>query len=76
VGTLPELELEFTTYEPGSSQSPNRLDAAVYLITELRGLHEERPRGAAALDVAEAADAARELRDRLRSIGRGRRIGL
>ncbi len=38
VGELPDLELEMTTFVPGSKKSPNRLDAAVFAITELRGL--------------------------------------
>lgn len=43
VGTFDELETELTTYEPGSSQSPNRYDAAVYLVLELANLDRERP---------------------------------
>ena len=35
VGNFPELEDELCTYEPGSSGSPDRLDAMVWAITEL-----------------------------------------
>ncbi len=40
VGELPDLELEMTTYEPGGTRkSPNRLDVAVFCITELAALN-------------------------------------
>lgn len=35
VGTFEELELEMTTWEPGVTRSPNRLDACAQAITEL-----------------------------------------
>lgn len=35
VGTFPELETEMTSWVPGDSWSPNRLDAMVHLVTEL-----------------------------------------
>jgi phage terminase large subunit-like protein len=35
VGTLNKLELELTTWEPGSRRSPNRLDALAYAVGEL-----------------------------------------
>lgn len=76
VGELTELEHEFTTFEPGVTLSPNRYDAAVHLITELRCLLHERQPHAAAVDVADAAEAARVLRTRLAQMGRGRRVGL
>lgn len=76
VGTLPELETEFTTFEAGTAKSPNRYDAAVYVITELAELMRDRPRGQASENVISAVAAANDLRDRLRSMGRGRRIGL
>lgn len=38
VGHFSKLETEMTTWVPGDSKSPNRLDAAVYLILELSGL--------------------------------------
>jgi len=42
VGELPDLELEMTTYVPGERKSPNRLDAAVFAITELAALNVEQ----------------------------------
>jgi phage terminase large subunit-like protein len=38
VGELPDLEREMTTYVPGERKSPNRLDAMVFVVSELRGL--------------------------------------
>jgi predicted phage terminase large subunit-like protein len=35
VGTFPELEDQLCTYEAGSPGSPDRLDAAIYALTEL-----------------------------------------
>jgi hypothetical protein len=35
VGSLPELEDEMCSYEPGSSSSPDRMDAAVWALSEL-----------------------------------------
>jgi PBSX family phage terminase large subunit len=35
VGSLPELENEMTTWVPGESKSPNRIDAMVWLMTFL-----------------------------------------
>ncbi len=35
VGHFPELEGEMTTWVPGASWSPNRLDALVWMLTEL-----------------------------------------
>lgn len=39
VGELPDLEREMTTYVPGERKSPNRLDAMVFVVSELRGLN-------------------------------------
>ncbi len=40
IGNFPELELELTTFEPGTTRkSPNRFDAHNYLFNELRGLN-------------------------------------
>lgn len=39
VGELPDLEREMTTYVPGERKSPNRLDAAVFVASELLGLN-------------------------------------
>ncbi|WP_091680865.1 DNA-packaging protein [Methylocapsa palsarum] len=36
VGCLPELEDELCSFEPGSANSPDRLDAAVYALTDLQ----------------------------------------
>jgi predicted phage terminase large subunit-like protein len=35
VGAFPELEDQLCTFTPGSTKSPDRLDAAVYALTEL-----------------------------------------
>ena len=35
VGTFPELEKEMRTYTQGSTDSPNRMDALVWTISEL-----------------------------------------
>jgi len=35
VGHFPELETEMTTWVPGARWSPNRLDALVWVLTEL-----------------------------------------
>ena len=35
VGGFPELEDEMCSYEPGSSKSPDRMDALVWALTEL-----------------------------------------
>lgn len=38
VGSLPELEDQMVTWSPGSPGSPDRVDALVYGVAELRGL--------------------------------------
>ncbi len=35
VGVFDELEIEMTTWTPDSSESPNRMDALVWVISEL-----------------------------------------
>lgn len=75
VGTLPELEYEFTTFEPGG-KSPNRYDAAVYVIIELAELAFERKGNAPEIDVENAAEAMRELNARLTQHVRMQRVGL
>jgi phage terminase large subunit-like protein len=57
VGTFEDLELELTTYEPGTGQrSPNRYDAFAYLILELLDLDREQRRdGKKAVQGANAA---------------------
>jgi hypothetical protein len=57
-------------------KSPNRYDAAVYAIIELRELNEERPSAAISASVIDSAEVAKELRTRLARIGAGRRVGL
>ena len=72
VGALDLLELEQTTWEPGSGKSPNRLDACVQAVNELAGVKVDLPRDRAA-DVSTAAAAAREL---TRVLGGRGRLGL
>jgi phage terminase large subunit-like protein len=72
VGHHPALELEMTTYEPGSGPSPNRLDAVVFGVLELGGLSRDVPGRPAAGALAGAHTA---LRDRIRATARTRRIG-
>ncbi len=73
VGLWPALELEMTTWEPGTRRSPNRLDALSQAITELASLGaDKRPPP----DAAGAAHAAAELASRLRRVGRRGRLGL
>jgi phage terminase large subunit-like protein len=75
IGVHAALELELTTWEPGSSRSPNRLDALTMAINELAGLtvpgrHDGKRAVAAARDVHDA------LRDALRGTGGSRWMGL
>lgn len=70
VGTFPELELELTTYEPGTRKSPNRLDAYTQLISELRELVRDAPKSSTA-DVDEAIAAHKMLQMGLASERRG-----
>lgn len=72
-GTMPELEDQLTTYVPGSARSPNRYDAAVYLITELCELWQERSPVKA--ESRAAANAHAELVRRMQRQG-SRRIGI
>jgi phage terminase large subunit-like protein len=58
VGEFPELEREMVTFVPERGmRSPNRFDAAVFAITELRELARERPRGDASAEIHAAAQA-------------------
>jgi hypothetical protein len=43
VGAFPELETELTSWVPGDADSPNRLDAMVWVLTELMLDLEPRP---------------------------------
>lgn len=75
VGTLPDLEEELTTYEPGSTRSPNRYDACVMVINELAGLDSERQLDPDH-DIDVAAAAAKELRLRLARVNTRGRLGI
>jgi len=83
VGVFTRLELQQTTWEPGTTRSPNALDALAFAVAELAGiLADEKPppdvAGAAAvakaLAAASAADRRRQGRVErgLRLSGRGR----
>lgn len=72
VGALDLLELEQTTWEPGSGKSPNRLDACVQAVNELAGIKVDAPKNRAA-DVTTAAAASRELS---RVLGGRGRLGI
>jgi phage terminase large subunit-like protein len=61
VGELPDLEREMTTYVPGSGKSPNRLDAVVFAVTELRELN----RNDEGRDASGEAQAAKRISDLL-----------
>ena len=74
VGNLSKLEDELTSWEPGGGKSPNRLDALCYAVNELSGADREKPRNASQTSAAEAAKVHAELRERMRAIGRGRKI--
>ena len=65
VGYHDALELEMTTWEPDSTDSPNRLDAAVYAVAELAALSRVNT---AAGDMKAGADAYKMLRDSLRQM--------
>jgi len=66
VGELAQLEREQTTWEPGRSRSPNRLDAAVFTINELCGVLSDAPQATTRQDVTVAIKAAALLRSQLR----------
>lgn len=61
IGTLAQLEAEQTTWEPGTRRSPNRLDAAVFAISELGGVTLNPPK-----DPRRTLDAAERVASRLR----------
>jgi phage terminase large subunit-like protein len=75
VGVFDDLELELTTYEPGTGQrSPNRYDAFAYLILELLDLDREaKPDGKKAIKGTTAAYDV--LRQSMRELRRSRPIG-
>jgi len=74
VGVFDETELELTTWEPGTRESPNRLDAHSYLVAELAGLNTDENRDEPKRNVVEAAAANKLLRERLLAVGRGRSL--
>lgn len=77
VGTYDELELELTTWEPGVSKSPNRLDALAYVVGELAELERPGVQTHALKDIEGAALASTELTKRINAQLRGRgRLGL
>jgi phage terminase large subunit-like protein len=71
--TFDALELQMTTWEPGATKSPNRLDALAFAVTELAGLSFYSKVDVKS-DIRTAADAAAELHQRL--VGRVRRRGI
>lgn len=71
VGAFPELETEFVTFEPGTTESPNRYDAANHVVAELADLRRDSKDAPAATLDKIARDA---LRTRLRGIGRVARV--
>lgn len=75
VGHFDELETEMTTWTPDDSRSPNRLDAAVYLVLELSGLMRDKPTIEPRRQVKEAVAAGVELQRRLETFHRSRTIG-
>lgn len=76
VGHFAQLEKELTTWVPGETRSPNRLDAFVYLVLELSGLMREKaPQTPEQLSVA-ATTAHAVLRNDLRARARTARVGL
>ena len=71
VGTLVRLELEQTTWEPGSGRSPNRIDALVFAVGELGDTGRQTPR-----DPAGHIEAAKEVSKLVRRAhGRPRKRG-
>lgn len=75
VGNFEELETEMTTWTPDDSRSPNRLDAAVYLILELAGLMREKPLIEPTEQVKQTIGAGVELNRRLQEASDRRSIG-
>lgn len=73
-GVFEATETELTTWEPGTSESPNKLDAHSYLVAELAGLNDGENREGSAADVAQAAELHRLLAQRLRATAKQRRI--
>lgn len=76
VGKYEELEGELTSWIPGESRSPNRLDAFVYLVLELSNLMREKQIETPSENIATAANAHALLQASLRNKLRGMRVGL
>ncbi len=74
VGTFDATELELTTWEPGTRESPNRLDSHSYLVAELADMNSEKNRELPSRDAAAAARGHELLRERLRDMNRRRTI--
>jgi phage terminase large subunit-like protein len=68
-----KLELQLTTWEPGSRNSPNCLDALAYGISELAGLNIEKPQDSKR-EIQAAVEANKVLQQRLRISAQSRRI--
>jgi phage terminase large subunit-like protein len=68
VGEFPDLEKELTTWVPGATRSPNRLDALAFCVTELRELGLE----SSSRDINAEAQAAVDVNKALRTILAGR----
>lgn len=68
-----KLELQLTTWEPGSRLSPNCLDALAYAVCELAGLNIEKQQDSAR-EISAAAAANKVLHQRLSYGARARRI--
>jgi phage terminase large subunit-like protein len=73
VGVHPQLEHELTTYEPGTRRSPNRYDAFVYGVIELRGLAETKIKTTPE-QIAGAAEVGRRIHAELTARTKSRRI--
>lgn len=73
VGEHAELELQLCTFD-GTGKSPNRYDAAVQLVNELASLTAAKPPRTAADTNVQAAQT--RLREELRKIGAGARVGM
>lgn len=75
VGSMPDLENELTTYEPGSTRSPNRYDSVMYGAIELLDLALEKGRDPTP-DEQTAREGEASLRARLAAMNISPRIGL
>lgn len=75
VGVLTDLELEQTTYEPGTAESPNRYDACNLVLTELAELESNKPTARQQKErIGQEVNASGELRRKLMSLGKNRSV--